>query len=138
MAISKSALAALNNRADQLINPTLLSVGARRLLPAPYDTLQVAGVFIKMGHDLALTFCLPMDWALLREIGVAMARGVAAVYTTSWSHILSQREQVNTIAYAVGHCYKQYFNLILTSDHYLMPHELGLLTENTLCASLSV
>ena len=137
MAISRSALAVLNNKADYLINPTLLVIGSVSLLPAPYDVLQVAGIFIKMGHDLAIAFCLPMEWALLREIGVAMADSVATVFAAPWSSILSQRDHVATIAYAVGHCFKQYFNLILTTNCYLLPSDMGLLAENTLCASLN-
>ncbi|MBX3083920.1 MAG: hypothetical protein KF716_19955 [Anaerolineae bacterium] len=137
MTISKSALAVLNNKADHFITPKPLEIGSSALLPAPYDTLQVAGIFIKMGHELASAYCLPMDWSLLREIGIYMADSVVAVFAAPWPAILSQRDRVFTIAYAVGHCFKEYYNLILTSNCHLMPYEMGLLTENTLYASLN-
>jgi hypothetical protein len=137
MAISNSALAVLNKQADRIISPTPLAVGSAVLLPAPYDGLHVAGIFVKMGYELSCTFGLPTDWTVLREISVAMADGMTTVFADAWSAILSQRDHIIAIAYAVGHCFKEYYNLILTADRYLMPYEMGLLTENTLYASLN-
>jgi hypothetical protein len=132
MAISKQALALLNTQADRIVGEATPWLRKTPLLPTPYDDMQMAGHFVRLGAKLAHHYGLATDWDALREIGEALAQSITSVYGTSWADILSAGEQDMTILEVVGFCIKQYFNFILKSNRFLTPHDVSVLLESSL------
>jgi uncharacterized protein (DUF697 family) len=136
----------MDKQADKIIGRWSFAALGANVLPPPLDMVVVGAVFASMGRHIAKIYGVPMTRLLLRDLGVAIAKGISGVLAgyvgmgllkwvpgvNIWVAVLVQPPLVGAVAYAAGHAFKQYYHAVITEGRPLTTAEVGELAKKVL------
>jgi hypothetical protein len=111
----------------------------------------VGGVFAGMGARIGSAYGVQVSAPVLKEMGVAVAKGIGGVLAASfvgtgllkyvpgvnlWVALLVQPPMVAAVAYAAGRVFKLYYHTIILEGRELSTAEIGELAKSTLSEKL--
>src|SRR5262245_43327237 len=122
------SLQAMDEQADKVIAHWSFAALGANILPPPLDMLAVGSVFATMGARIASIDGIHVSRAALRNIGLAVAKGLGGVLAgyyvgtgllkyvpgvNVWVAVLVQPPVVGAVAYAAGQAFKQYYHAVI-------------------------
>jgi hypothetical protein len=146
------ALQAMDEQADKIIGRWSFAALGANILPPPFDMIAVGSVFAGMGSRIASIYGVQINRTVLRDLGVAIAKGCGAVLAgyyvgtgllkyipgmNVWVALLVQPPVVGAVAYAAGHAFKQYYHGVITEGRELTAAEVGELAKKVLDEKLN-
>jgi len=137
----------MDEQADRIIGHWSFAALGANILPPPFDMFAVGTVFASMGGHIARIYGVQMSRSVLRDLGVAIAKGMGGVLTAFyvgtgllkyvpgvnvWVALLVQPPVVGAIAYAAGHAFKQYYHAVVIEGRALTAAQVGALATQAL------
>jgi uncharacterized protein (DUF697 family) len=137
--ISETELESMDKIANKAIAGWSFGALAANLLPPPFDMIAVGTVFAKLGTRIGEIYGVTVNWDVIKNIGLSMAKGIGVVIGAGYVGtgllkyvpgvnlavaLLIQPPMVAAVSVSVGNAFKKYYRVYLTEGKNLTADEM--------------